>query len=94
MNRRVVITGLSAVSPFGLGVEALWENVRAGKSAIRPITLFDTEQFPVKFGGEVADYDPLAHFSKKDVRHLDRVTQFALLASDEARQDAELDLVF
>ena len=92
MNRRVVITGLSVVSPFGLGVKALWENVRAGKSAIRPITLFDTEQFPVKFGGEVAGYEVLDHFSKKEARHLDRVTQFALLASDEARQDAELDL--
>jgi 3-oxoacyl-[acyl-carrier-protein] synthase II len=92
MKRRVVITGLGALSPFGLGVQTLWEGVKAGQSAIRPITLFDTEQFPVKFGGEVADFDPLEHFTKKEARHLDRVTQFALLAADEARADAQLDL--
>ncbi|MGE0708922.1 MAG: beta-ketoacyl-ACP synthase II [Planctomycetota bacterium] len=90
--RRVVITGMGAVSPFGLGVPALWEGVKAGKSAIGPITLFDTADFPVHFGGEVRGFDPNAHFDRKEVRHLDRVTQFALLCADEARADAGLDL--
>jgi 3-oxoacyl-[acyl-carrier-protein] synthase II len=92
MNRRVVITGLGAVSPFGLGSSVLWEGVKNGRSAIRPLTLFDVEQYPVRFGGEVPDFDPLAHFAKKEARHLDRVTQFALLCADEAFADSKLDL--
>jgi 3-oxoacyl-[acyl-carrier-protein] synthase II len=90
--RRVVITGMGAVSPFGLGVPALWEGVKAGKSAIGPISLFDTKDFPVTFAGEVRGFDPEAHFEKKEVRHLDRVTQFAIVSSQEARKDAGLDL--
>src|SRR5690606_28467114 len=92
MKRRVVVTGLGALSPFGLGVPTLWEGVRAGKSGIGPITLFDTADFPVKIAGEVKGFDPEAHFEKKEVRHLDRVTQFAMVCAEEARKDAGLDL--
>ncbi len=92
MKRRVVVTGLGALSPFGLGVPALWEGVRAGKSGIAPITLFDTADFPVKIAGEVKGFEPEAHFEKKEVRHLDRVTQFAMVCAEEARKDAGLDL--
>jgi 3-oxoacyl-[acyl-carrier-protein] synthase II len=92
MKRRVVLTGLGSISPFGIGVPTLWEGLRAGKSAIRPITLFDTEQFPVKFAGEVPGFDPLNYFEKKKARHYDRVTQFALVCADEARASADLDL--
>ena len=94
MNRRVAITGLGAVSPMGVGAAALWDAIKAGRSGIGPIELFDTSDFPVKFGGEVkaSDFDPLAHFDKKAVRHLDRVTQFALVGAREALKDADLDL--
>lgn len=92
MKRRVVVTGMGAVSPFGLGVSTLWDNVKAGRSGIAPIEMFDTSDFPVKFGGEVKGYDPLQHFEKKEARHLDRVSQFALICAEEARADAELDL--
>lgn len=92
MKRRVVITGVGAVSPFGIGVPALWDGVKAGKSAIGPITLFDTKDFPVTFAGEVRGFEPESYFDKKEVRHLDRVTQFALVSSMEARKDANLDL--
>ncbi|MCO5168945.1 MAG: beta-ketoacyl-ACP synthase II [Planctomycetes bacterium] len=92
MKRRVVITGVGAISPFGVGVPALWDGVKAGKSAIGPISLFDTKDFPVTFAGEVRGFDPEAYFDRKEVRHLDRVTQFALVAAMEARKDAGLDL--
>jgi len=90
--RRVVVTGLGAVSPFGLGVDKLWAGLKAGESAIRPIELFDVSDFPVKFAGEVKDYVGLDHFEKKKLRHLDRVTQFALLCADEAIKDSGIDL--
>lgn len=90
--RRVVVTGLGAVSPFGLGVDKLWAGLKAGESAIRPIELFDVSDFPVKFAGEVKDYTGLDHFEKKQLRHLDRVTQFALLCADEAIKDSGIDL--
>ena len=92
MNRRVVVTGLGAMSPYGVGVPVLWEGVQAGKSAIKEITLFDTSDFPVKFAGEVSGFEPTEYFDKKEVRHLDRVSQFALLAADEALKDSGLDL--
>jgi 3-oxoacyl-[acyl-carrier-protein] synthase II len=93
-GRRVVVTGVGSVSPFGVGVPALWEGVKAGKSAIAPITLFDTKamEYPVTFAGEVKGFDPEAHFDKKEVRHLDRVTQFAIVSAREAHKDANLDL--
>jgi len=92
MKRRVVVTGVGALSPLGIGASALWEGAKAGQSGIGPITLFDTSDFPVKFGGEVRGYEELEHFEKRDARHLDRVTQFALLAAREAQSDAKLDL--
>jgi 3-oxoacyl-[acyl-carrier-protein] synthase II len=92
MKRRVVVTGLGAVSPFGLGVPKLWSGVKGGESAIGPISLFDTKDYPVTFAGQVRDYEPEKHFEAKELRHLDRVTQFALLAAEEAKKDAGLDL--
>ena len=92
MKRRVVVTGLGAVSPFGLGAPALWAGVKEGRSGIAKITLFDPAEFPVHIAGEVKGFDPEAHFDRKAVRHLDRVTQFALLCAEEARKDASLDL--
>jgi 3-oxoacyl-[acyl-carrier-protein] synthase II len=90
--RRVVVTGLGAVTPLGVGVTALWEGLKAGKSGIAKITLFDPSEYPVQFGGEVKGYKPEEHFDRKEVRHLDRTVQFALVASEEARRDSGLDL--
>ncbi|MBL4847554.1 MAG: beta-ketoacyl-ACP synthase II [Planctomycetes bacterium] len=91
-QRRVVVTGLGSVSPFGLGVDTLWNGIKAGQSAIKPITLFDVTDFPTRFAGEVSGYVALDHFEKRKLRHLDRVTQFALIAADEAAKDAGIDL--
>jgi len=89
--RRVVVTGLGAVTPLGVGVPAFWDGIKKGKSGAARISLFDPSEYPVQFGCEVKGYDPEKHFDRKEVRHLDRTVQFALVASEEARRDAALD---
>ena len=89
--RRVVVTGLGAVTPLGVGVPAFWDGLRKGTSGAATITLFDPAEYPVKFGCEVKGFDPAQHFDRKEARHLDRTVQFTLVASDEARRDAGID---
>lgn len=89
--RRVVVTGLGAVTPLGVGVPAFWDGLKGGKSGAARITLFDPSEFSTTFGCEVKGYEPEKHFDRKEVRHLDRTVQFALVASEEARRDAGLD---
>ncbi len=91
-KRRVVITGMGAVTPYGAGVDKLWENLTAGKSGIGPITNIDLEKHNVHIAGEVKGYDPLEYFDPKEVKKTDRFTQFALIAAEEAMNDAGLDL--
>ena len=88
----MVVTGLGAVTPLGVGVPAFWDGIKAGKSGAGTITIFDPSPFPVTFGCEVKGYDPEKHFERKEARHLDRTVQFALVASEEARRDSGLDL--
>jgi 3-oxoacyl-[acyl-carrier-protein] synthase II len=88
----VVITGLGTVNPLALNVPDSWRALLAGKSGIAPITLFDTSQFKVKFGGEVKGFDPSGVIDARSVRKLDRFTQFALFATAEAIKDSGLDL--
>ena len=80
MSERVVITGMGAVTPLGLGVEALWSGVLAGRSAVGPITRFDTSALATRIAAEVKDFDPGAHFDRKEARRMERFVQFALLA--------------
>jgi 3-oxoacyl-[acyl-carrier-protein] synthase II len=89
--RRVVITGMGAVTPLGVGVPSFWDGVKRGLSGIAKITLFDASTFPVQIGSEVKGWEPEKHFDRKEARHLDRVVQFALVAAEEARADAGLD---
>ena len=91
-KRRVVITGLGAISPFGCGLEKLWESLIAGESGIRPITHFDASGFDCRIAGEVKNYNPLDYFSTKEARNLASFVQFAALSSDEAVAHAKLDL--
>ncbi len=90
--KRVVVTGLGALTPIGNTVEAYWEGLKSGKSGSAPITYFDTEKFKTKFACELKGYDPLEFFDRKEVRKLDRFTQYALVSSDEAIADAKLEL--
>jgi 3-oxoacyl-[acyl-carrier-protein] synthase II len=88
--KRVVITGLGTVSPVGLGVKETWSALVAGRSGISTLTLFDTSDFEVRIGGEVKDFRPEDHLSSKDVKYMDRNSQFALVAAREAAGDAAL----
>lgn len=92
MNRRVVITGLGVLSPIGNGKESFYQALRAGKSGIGRITRFDTEAFSTKIAGEVKDFKPEEHIDKKELKKMDRYTQFAVIASKMAVEDASLDL--
>lgn len=90
--RRVVVTGMGAVTPLGVGLEAYWKGLTEGRSGIGPITLFDASEFPVRFAGEVKDFDPLNWIDKKEARRMDRVTHLGVVASLEAVKDAGLEI--
>lgn len=91
MKRRVVITGLGAVTPIGLDVPTLWNNLLAGKSGITLIEKFDTTDFSSKIAGEIKDFVPEDYFDKKEIKKLDLYTQFALVAAREALKDSGLE---
>ena len=91
MERRVVVTGLGAVTPLGIGVEPTWEGMRAGRSGITAITLFDAAAFSSQVAGEVQDFDPAAWIERREIRHTDRFVQFAIAAAKLAVDDSGLD---
>jgi 3-oxoacyl-[acyl-carrier-protein] synthase II len=91
-RRRVVVTGLGLVSPVGIGVEASWESLVAGRSGIGPITLFDASAYPTRIAGEVKGFEPGDFMDKKEARRNDRFIQFALAAAEMAMKDSGLDL--
>ena len=90
--KRVVVTGLGAVSPLGIGVPALWEGLVAGRSGVRRVQHFDTENLPVKIAAEVPDFDPKAFMDPKSVRRMDRFAHFAIAGTREALADANLEI--
>lgn len=90
MSRRVVITGLGAVTPVGNTADQAWENLKAGRSGVIPITRFDTSDLATKFAGEVQGFDPDILFGRKEARRVDRYTQFAMEASRQAIEDSGL----
>jgi 3-oxoacyl-[acyl-carrier-protein] synthase II len=89
--KRVVITGLGALTPLGNSVAEFWENIIAGKSGAGPITKFDTSKFKTHFACEVKGFRPEDHFEKKEIKKYDMFTQYAVAASDQAIRDAGLD---
>lgn len=90
--KRVVITGLGAVTPVGNDVAAMWQSMVAGKSGVGPITQFDAALFRTQIAAEVKDFDPSALLDKKESRRLDRYAQLTLVSADEALRDSGLDL--
>ncbi len=92
MKRRVVVTGLSAITPIGIGKDEFWKSLMAGKSGIGLITQFDTTDFNCKIAGEVKGFDFADYGDRKEGKRMDRVTQFAVAAGKMAVADAELDL--
>tara|TARA_B110000305_G_scaffold149009_1_gene165376 strand:- start:11336 stop:12595 length:1260 start_codon:yes stop_codon:yes gene_type:complete len=89
--RRVVITGLGALTPIGEDVDSFWEALKSGKSGAAPITKFNTEKFKAKFACELKNFNALDFFDRKEVRKYDPFSQYALVSSDQAILDAEID---
>ena len=89
--KRVVVTGIGALTPIGNTVEAFWNNLLAGKSGSAPITYFNTEKFKTKFACEIKGYTPLNYFEKGEARKYDLFTQYALVSVDEAIKQANID---
>ena len=89
-ERRVVVTGIGVVSPVGIGADASWDNLVAGRSGVADITLFDTTDYPIHVAGEVKGFDATQYMDGKDVRRHDRNTHFAVAAAGEALREAGL----
>ena len=90
--KRVVVTGLGALTPIGNTKDEFWEALISGKSGAAPITYFDAEKFKTKFACELKNFEPTKFIDRKLVNRMDRFTQYAMVASDEAIADAKLDL--
>ena len=90
--KRVVVTGLGALTPIGNNIEDFWNNLIIGKSGAAPITYFDTEKFKTKFACELKDFNVLDFLDRKEARKMDRFTQYAMVASEQAILDSKLDL--
>ncbi len=88
--KRVVVTGVGAITPLGKNAQEFWEGLKNGVSGAAPITRFDATNFKTKFACEVKDYNPTDYFERKEARKLDLFAQFALIAADEAIKDADL----
>ncbi|THB67878.1 MAG: beta-ketoacyl-[acyl-carrier-protein] synthase II, partial [Desulfovibrio sp.] len=89
---RVVVTGVSAVTPIGLDAASSWENLLKGVSGIGPITQFDTTEFATTIAGEVTDFDASAYVPPKSLRRMERFTQFAVVSSMMLLEDAGLEI--
>lgn len=90
--KRVVVTGLGAVTPLGNDVETTWKNALEGVSGAGPITQFDASKFKTQFACEVKDFDPFLYFDRKEARKADRYAQFAIASAVQAAEDSKLDL--
>lgn len=91
MKRRVVITGLGAITPIGNNVESFWKGIKVGKNGIDEISLFNAENLKVKMAAEVKDFDPNNFMDKKEAKRMDRYTQFAIIAAEESIKDSNID---
>ncbi len=90
--KRVVVTGVGAVTPIGNNVKTFWQNIKAGVNGVDLVTSFDTSDFKTKIAGEIKDLDITEYIDKKDARKMDRFTQLALIAATEAVENSGLDM--
>lgn len=90
-NRRVVVTGMGAVTPLGNNVKQTWESLKSGKNGIAPITLFYTKEFKAKLGAQVKDFDPKEYMEVNDILRTDRYAQFAVAAAQQAADDSKIE---
>ena len=89
-NRRVVVTGIGAITPIGNNLNEFWSALTEGKSGAAPITLFDATNFKTKFACEVKGFIPTEFIDRKESRKLDRFCQFAIVVADQAFKDSGL----
>ena len=89
-SKRVVVTGLGAITPIGNTVKDFWSGLISGKNGVGPITHFDSTNYKTRFAAEVKDFDPLNYFDRKDVRKYDPYAQFALIAAQEAVENSHI----
>ncbi len=91
-KRRVVVTGLGIISPVGNSINEAWDNIRAGRSGIRPIDRFDTSKFATRFGGTIVDFDAKDHINPKDARKMDPFIHYGIAAANQAIADSGLEV--
>lgn len=91
-KRRVVVTGLGAITPLGHDIKSTWQAILEGKSGVSHITLFDTTNYPVKIAAEVKDFDPTKYIEAKEVKKMDRFIHFAIAATQMALEDSGIKL--
>ena len=91
-DRRVVVTGIGALTPVGKTAPEFWNGLVSGESGAELIEHFDTTDFPTKFAGQIDGYDELEYFDRKEARRMDKVCQYAMISAEEALQDSGLDL--
>ena len=91
MKQRVVVNGLGVVTSLSSQVDELWNRILAGESGIQTLRCFDTEEFNIKFGGFIHDWDPSEYIAPKEIKRIDRFTQFAMVAGAQAIRESGLD---
>ena len=91
MTRRVVVTGVGAVTPVGLDIATTWDSLTSGRGGVGRITRFDPSPYETQIAGELKGFDPLAYMDRKEVRRTDRFTHYAVAASRQAFTDANLE---
>lgn len=91
-KRRVVVTGIGAVTPLGNNTETTWNNIKSGVSGVGPLTRLNADEYPAKVAAEVKDFNPEDFFDKKDARKMDRFTHYAVASSMMAVRDANLQI--
>ena len=89
-NRRVVVTGMGAITPIGNSVEEFWNGIKEGKTGFGPITYFDTADYRCKLAAEVKDFDPAQYMDKKSARRMEQFCQFAVAATRQAARQVLL----
>src|SRR6266851_10057679 len=91
-QRRVVVTGMGAVTPVGLDVQSTWDALVHGRSGVGPVQAFETSDLNVRIAGEIKNFDPTNYLDRKEARRMDRFLQLGMVAAQEALRDAELDV--
>ena len=92
IRRRIVVTGIGAITPIGLDIPQFWEGLISGRNGVTPIEYFDASRFDTQFAAQASGFNPEESFDKKSVKRLDKFSQFAIASSVQAISDSEINL--